>query len=107
MRALTTAICVFLGACLLCAQSGQGSIAGTILDRLGHKVASAPIEAKDVNTGAAYATQSDAQGAYAFSLPSGTYEISAVVADHKYLQQGIVVTPERPLRGIDVILALP
>jgi len=80
MRALTTAICVFLGACLLCAQSRQGSIAGTIVDRIGHKVASAPIEAKNMTTGAAYATQSDAQGAYAFSLPSG---------------------------GIDVILALP
>jgi hypothetical protein len=35
------------------------------------------------------------------------YEISAVVADHKYLQQGIVVTPDRPLQGIDMILAIP
>ena len=107
MRAAIAAICVFLGACFLWAQSGQGSIAGTILDRVGHKVASALIEAKNMNTGAAYAIQSDAQGAYALSLPSGTYEISAIVADHKYIQQGIVVTPDRPLRGIDVILAIP
>jgi len=107
MRPLRIAICMVLSAVWLAAQSGAGSIAGTILDRLGHKVASAPIEARNMTTGAAYTTASDGQGAYTFSLPGGTYEISVAVAGHKYTQEGIVITPERPLRGIDVILAIP
>ena len=41
------------------------------------------------------------------SLPSGTYELSVSAADHKYTQQGIIITPARPLHGIDVVLAIP
>jgi hypothetical protein len=107
MRLVRITICLIAGAVWLLAQSAAGSIAGTVSDRLGHKVASAQIEARNMTTGAVYRTVSDEQGAYTLSLPSGTYAISTVVVGHRSTQEGVVITPERPLRGIDVVLAIP
>jgi hypothetical protein len=107
MRSVRIPICLFTGAVWLLAQSGAGSIAGTVIDRLGHKVASAPVEARNAITGAVYRTDSDGQGTYSLSLPDGTYAITVVVAGHRSTQEGVVITPERPLRGMDVVLAIP
>jgi Carboxypeptidase regulatory-like domain len=107
MRALTVAILLVFGAFLGVAQSGRGTVDGAVFDRLGHKVAGAPVEAKNMVTGATSTEASNEQGVYTLSLPAGTYEITVSVGELKSIQQGVIVTPERPLHGIDVVLALP
>jgi hypothetical protein len=107
MRTLIVVVCLLASACLSVAQSERGTIDGTVFDRIGHKVASAAVEAKNVATGSVFTTQSDERGVYALTLPSGTYEVSVAAVGHTSIQQGIVVTPARPLHGIDVVLAIP
>ncbi|MBV9745308.1 MAG: carboxypeptidase regulatory-like domain-containing protein [Acidobacteriia bacterium] len=106
MRALWIAICVIGVAIATFAQSGTGTIAGTVMDRIGHKIANAPIEARNTGTGADFKSASGDGGEYTLSLPAGKYDFSVEAAGHRYIQQGIVVAPERPLR-IDVTLAIP
>ena len=106
MRALRSAIFLIGIALATFAQSGTGTIAGTVSDRIGHRIASAPIEARNADTGAEFRSASGDSGQYALSLPAGKSDLSVEAAGHRYIQQGIVVTPERPLR-IDVMLALP
>jgi hypothetical protein len=106
MRAAVIAFCLMGITALTFAQSNQGSIAGTIFDRLGRMVQSAPVEVKNTDTGAKYVTASDRTGAYTLSLPRGTYSLSIEVAGRKYTQDSIVIIPEHPLRQ-DVTLALP
>jgi hypothetical protein len=106
MRTLTITICLLFSTLSVVAQSA-GIIDGTVFDRIGHKVASAAVEAKNSTTGAVFTGESDGQGVYNLSLPAGTYEISVSAAGHKYTQQDITITPARPLHGIDVVLAIP
>lgn len=106
MRTIVIAFCLTAIAALTFAQSNQGSIAGTIFDRLGRMVQSAPVEVTNTDTGARYATASDRTGAYILSLPRGTYSLSIEVAGRKYTQESIVIIPEHPLRH-DVTLAIP
>jgi Carboxypeptidase regulatory-like domain len=87
-------------------QSDRGIISGTVYDRIGHEIVSAPVEATSAGTGAKYTTTSGDGGDYSLSLPAGKYDLSVEVLGHRYLQQGILVTPDRPLK-IDVTLAIP
>jgi hypothetical protein len=105
MRAVV-AFCLIGITALSFAQSNQGSIAGTIFDRLGRMVQSAPVEVKNTDTGVKYVTESDGTGAYTLSLPRGTYSLSIEVAGRRYTQEAIVIIPEHPLRH-DVTLAIP
>jgi hypothetical protein len=107
MRTLTITICLLLSTFSVLAQSQRGTIDGTVFDRIGHTVASAAVEAKNNVTGAVFTGESDGQGVYSLSLPAGTYEVSVSAAGHKYTQQDIIITPARPLHGIDVVLAIP
>lgn len=107
MRTITIALGLLVGAFLVLAQSGRGSLDGTVFDRIGHKVAAASVAAKNTATGAVFTAESNGQGVYALSLPAGTYEVSVTAAGHKSTQEGILITPERPLHGIDVVLAIP
>ncbi|HTA45540.1 MAG TPA: carboxypeptidase-like regulatory domain-containing protein [Bryobacteraceae bacterium] len=106
MRTALIAICLAAVSVLAFAQSNQGSIAGTIFDRIGRMVQSAPVELMNVETGAKFDTATDRTGAWMLSLPRGTYVLSIEVAGMKYTQNSIVITPEHPLRH-DVTLALP
>src|SRR5579871_5143064 len=86
-------------------QGDRGTITGTVADPAGALVAGAAIEARHVETGAAYPTVSTATGNYTLSqLPAGTYEISVNVPGFKkYLRQGLTVQVAETLR-IDVTL---
>ena len=107
MRTLTSMICLVFCTLLAEAQNDRGTIDGTVFDRIGHKVAGAAVEAKNSAGGAIFAAQSDGQGVYTLSLPSGTYDVSVSAAGHKSIQQGVVITSARPLHRIDVVLAIP
>jgi hypothetical protein len=96
-------LCVFTLAAF--AQGDRGSITGTVSDPAGAVVANAAIEARHVETGTVYQTQSTTTGNYTISqLPVGTYEILATVPGFKkYVRSGLTVQVAAILR-IDVPL---
>jgi hypothetical protein len=89
------------------AQSDRGTITGTIADASGAMIPNAPIEAKNVDTGAVYQAASSDTGNYTLSqLPVGTYQLSVSVSGFKqYLRTGLRVMVAQTLR-IDVKLEI-
>lgn len=85
MRTLTTTIGLVF-CCFLMAAQDRGTIDGTVFDRIGHKVANARVEAKDMASGTSFTGASDEQGVYVLSVPAGTYEVSVVVDGHTNIQ---------------------
>src|SRR3954453_21247864 len=93
MRNIFVVACLFLIPGIILAQGDRGTITGTISDPAGAVVVAGAIEARHVETGAAYTTQSTNTGNYTLSqLPAGAYEISVTVAGFKkYVRQGLTV----------------
>ena len=87
------------------AQSDRGTITGTVSDPAGAVVASAAIQAKNVQTGAIYETASTTTGNYTIpQLPAGTYALSVSVQGFKkYVREGLGVQVAQIAR-IDVSL---
>src|SRR5579862_938609 len=101
VKTLCASVGVFLLASFAFAQTDRGTITGTITDPAGAVVPNAPIEAKNIATGAVYLAASSGTGNYTIAqLPFGTYEISVTVAGFKkYVRTGIGVE----VAGIDRI----
>ena len=95
----------FLLAGCVWAQTDRGTITGTVSDPAGAVVANAPIEARNVETGALYQAASTATGNYTLpQLPAGPYEMSiAVPGFKKFVRQNVVVPVAQTLR-IDAAL---
>jgi hypothetical protein len=87
------------------AQSGLGTITGTIADSAGAMIPAAICEAKHTETGALYQAASTSTGNYTLtSLPPGMYQLSASVPGFKqYVRTGITVLAAQTLR-IDIAL---
>ena len=87
------------------AQGDRGTITGTISDPGGAVVASAPIEARHVETGAVFPAASSATGNYTLSqLPVGTYTLTVSVNGFKgYVRPNIQVQAAQTVR-IDAVL---
>ncbi len=87
------------------AQSDRATVTGTISDPAGAVVANAPIQARNLDTGAEYPAASTSTGNYTLSeLPVGRYEITVAVAGFKkYLRQGLALQAAQTYR-IDVML---
>jgi hypothetical protein len=102
---LIAAVCLILTAAPALAQSDRGTITGTVSDPAGAVIGSAPIEAKNVNTGAIYKADSTTTGNYSIvQLPAGSYQLSAVLPGFKhYIRTGITVLVAQTLR-IDITL---
>ncbi len=100
-----------LTACLLAltsaifAQSDRGTITGTVFDPAGAVLAGAPVQIKNVDTGAVYQAGTSATGNYTLAqLPAGTYELSVTAPGFKkYLRPGITVEVAQVYRA-DVML---
>jgi hypothetical protein len=97
---LRVVVCLLLAACLAFSQGDRGTITGTISDSAGAVVPNAPVEAKNVETGAVYPGATTATGNYTIGqLPSGTYELTVAVAGFKkYIRQGLAVQLAQTLR---------
>ena len=67
--------------CLTTAAFGQtGTIAGSVSDETGARLANATIQVQNTSTKAAFSAQSSADGAYSVgNLPPGAYELVAIV----------------------------
>ena len=105
MHKLIILACSLTLAGVVLAQSDRGTITGTISDPAGAVVAGAPVEIKNVQTGAVYQAASSATGNYTISqLPAGQYEISATVQGFKkYVRRGITVDVAQTYR-LDIVL---
>ena len=100
-------MCLLASAAVVLAQSDRGAITGTVADPAGAVVASAPIEAKNTETGAVFQAASSDTGNYTLAqLPVGTYEVSVAVAGFKkYVRQNITVGVAQTVRvdiGLEV-----
>jgi len=107
MRFFIVAACVAGFASMALAQGDRGTITGTIADPAGAVVASAPIQARNIDTGGVYSAESSATGNYTLSqLPAGSYEVSVMVPGFKkYIRQGLTVEVAQTLRvdiGLEV-----
>jgi hypothetical protein len=100
-------LCLALFSISLVAQNDRGTITGTISDPAGAVVPNAPVEARNVDTGAGYQAAASSTGNYTLpQLPTGTYELSVTVAGFKkYVRQNIVLPVAQTVRvdiGLEV-----
>src|ERR1700674_847182 len=105
MRCARLVIFPSLFALTALAQSDRGTITGTISDPAGALVPAAPVQARNVETGALYEAASSATGNYTLAqLPTGNYELSVTVTGFKkYVRQNLVLPVAQTLR-IDITL---
>ena len=62
-------------------QAPTGGIAGRVLDRDGHPIASAPVQAKNAQSGSVYHAKTSADGSFTLSqLPAGGYEVFIAIS---------------------------
>src|SRR6516162_1580128 len=105
MRLLTLGLCSFVFALTAVAQSDRGTITGTVADPAGAVVAGAPVEIRNVETGAVYQAGTSATGNYTLAqLPAGQYELSVTVPGFKkFVRKSIQVDVAETYR-VDVVL---
>ena len=106
MRRLVTVVFSLLALTVATfSQSDRGTITGTVSDPAQAVVPSAPVIAKNTETGAQYQTVTTATGNFTLpSLPSGIYDLSVTAAGFLgFVQQGIRVQVAETAR-IDVVL---
>lgn len=109
MNALSRSLCVsvVLSVVALTAwgQSDRGSITGAISDPSGAVVASAGIQAKNIDNGTVYTAGSSTTGNYVLpQLPTGNYELTVTVTGFKkYVKENIFIPVAQTVR-IDVKL---
>ena len=105
MRFFQTTMSLLIFASAVLAQSDRGTITGTVTDPTGAAIASASIQAKQVETGALFPTTSTATGDYTLvQLPVGPYQITATTPGFKtFVRSGITVQVAQVLR-VDIQL---
>jgi hypothetical protein len=105
MRSLLGGISVLFFAAAIFAQNDRGTITGTITDPGGAVIASAPVEVKNVDTGALYQAAASGTGNFTLAqLPAGNYELSVTVSGFKkYVRQNILL-PVAQIVRVDVML---
>src|SRR5678816_4350432 len=105
MRSVFFVAGCLLTAGILVAQSDRGTVTGTVSDPAGAVVASAPIQARNVETGALYEAATSTTGNYTLvQLPVGNYELTVVVQGFKkYVRTGLQVGVAQTLR-VDIPL---
>src|SRR6202142_768365 len=105
MRFLTIAVLFGALTASALAQSDRGTITGTIADPAGAVVAGAPVQVRNIETGAVHQAGTSATGNYTLAeLPAGTYEFSVTVQGFKrYVRPGILVQTAQTYR-IDAAL---
>jgi hypothetical protein len=109
MRTLILALCLFLPVTQALSQNeASGVIFGLLSDNVAHLVSNAPIEARNVATGAEYNVTSGPVGQYRITgLPAGDYRVTVhinLIGD--FPQSTIKVADAGPTR-LDIVLPLP
>jgi Carboxypeptidase regulatory-like domain len=102
---LTVAAGCLLYALSAYAQSGSGTITGTISDAAGAVIPNAPVEVKNIQTSAVYTGASSGTGNYTIAeLPTGTYTLTATAPGFKKdVHENIPIPVSQTVR-VDVLL---
>jgi hypothetical protein len=105
MRCVKVVLCLLAISAVARAQSDRGTITGTVSDPAGAVVASAPIQARNTQTGVLYESATSTTGNYTLvQLPAGTYEVTVSVPGFKtYTRSGLQVQVAQTIR-IDIAL---
>jgi len=91
MRLRICVVCLFIFTLAVFAQS-TGTITGTIEDPAGAVVPGAPVEAKNMDTGAVYKGGASNTGNFVIPVPVGKYELSVTVTGFKkFVRQNLEV----------------
>src|SRR6204780_1562850 len=91
MRLRKCVLCLFILALAAFSQS-IGSITGTIEDPAGAVVPGAPVEVKNMDTGAIYKGGASSTGNFVIPVPVGKYELSVTVTGFKkFVRQNLEV----------------
>jgi hypothetical protein len=108
MRATLIAVCLTLVSSAAFSQEAGGSIFGIVSDSVAHLVRSAPIEAKNLDTGMVFRSESGDFGIYRLTaLTAGTYEVTVKLTNvGDFVQPRRLSVTDAPVR-LDVILPLP
>jgi hypothetical protein len=92
MRVRNLVFCLFVFALAAFSQS-MGTITGTIEDPAGAVVPNAPVEVKNMDTGAVYRAGASSTGNFTIPVPVGKYELSVTVTGFKkFVRQNLEVT---------------
>jgi hypothetical protein len=87
-------------------QGDRGSITGTITDPSGGVTPNAPIDVKNVETGAVFHGGTSGTGNYVIPVPVGTYQMTvAVPGFKKYIRENVEVRVASATRQ-DIVLEL-
>lgn len=96
MRLLTNFICMSMCLVPAFAQNDGGAISGTVFDPFGRALPNAPIQSRNIQTGAIFKALSSASGAYSLrDLPAGAYDVMINIPGLKPYDQ----------KGVDVMMA--
>jgi hypothetical protein len=87
----------------LMAADGKGTLRGTVSDPFGAVLATAPVQAKNADTGAVYKTASTATGSYTLAdLPAGKYVVTVAIPGLKTFSQTGVDVEAAKTRQLDI-----
>jgi hypothetical protein len=90
------------------AQTGTGTLAGTVTDPDGQGISTAPVEARNATTGKIYKTAAIGKGVYTLSkLPAGMYDITVppiTFTFPKYERKGVAIQAGQTAK-LDIRLA--
>jgi len=93
------AFLLFGGASAILAQTGSGTISGTVLDNLGAPLPEAEIQAKSAASGDVRQTKSGKKGEYTLAgLPEGTYDLTVLVRGGRRHSEKVTVGAGKALR---------
>lgn len=98
---------VFLiSTCAVLGQSDLGSITGTVTDPGGLVVSGAPVDVRNIDTGALYHVGTSNTGNYVVQVPTGNYELFVAEQGFKrYIRSNLAVPVAQTLR-VDVTLVI-
>jgi hypothetical protein len=92
------AVCLLVMLCLVAgipglAQSGRGTLTGSVKDATGASISNASLELTEISTGSHYEAKASGEGLFTFpELPPGTYALAVSAAGFEsYTQNGITI----------------
>ncbi len=104
-RAMTFCFLLVLGATFAFAQSGKGSLSGTVTDASGANVIGAKVSAKNSQTGVTLETVTTSAGLYGFpTLDPGTYTVTVEQSGFKKLSKSNVIVSVSNQTNTDIQL---
>jgi Ca-activated chloride channel family protein len=88
------------------AQSAPGRLTGVVTDSGGAVVPGVEVEATSEDSGAAYTSRTDSNGAYSLNVPEGRYTVEFALAGFENVERnGVAVSAGAPTR-LDVVLGV-